>query len=202
MPTRKNDHSPEELAEVLKNLEHVDWPAIWAGPPGPGQALDDWCALFSWEPLPGERSLGVRTPTGQRLTLFPHTGQIWAPVSALATTFWHLRADDASENAEVLARAADVWPAYEAAARSVLGEPAYSGAWDDPAFPEPPHERHWLWPRDLRLQYRSPYRLAMWLPKGPEDRVTVLQVNLGVVPSEDIPRGALIDLDCFPPEDR
>ncbi|MEU4931439.1 hypothetical protein AB0G54_33860 [Streptomyces yokosukanensis] len=202
MTTQKNDHSPDELAEVLKNLDHVDWPAVWAGPPSPGQALDDWCTLFGWKPLPGERSLDVRTHTGQRLALYPLSGQIWAPVGVLATTFWNLRADDASENDEVLARVAEVWPTYEAAARSVLGEPTFSGAWDDPAFPEPPHERHWLKPRDLRLKRQSPYRLAVWDAKGPEDRITVLGVDLSVAPTSRTPRGALINLDCYPPEDR
>lgn len=202
MTTQKNEHSSDELAEVLKNLDHVDWPAVWAGPPSPGQALDDWCALFGWTPIPHERSLDVRTPSGQRLALYPATGRIWAPVQVLATTFWNLRADDPSENDAVLARAAEVWPAYEAAARSVLGEPAFSGAWDDPEFPEPPHEGHWLWPRDMRLKYQSPYRFAMWHPKGPEDRVTVLQVNLGIAPSSRSPRSALINLDCYPPESR
>ncbi|MEU2582813.1 hypothetical protein ABZ612_07590 [Streptomyces avermitilis] len=200
MTTLRIERTPEQLAEELKGLEHVDWPAVWAGPPSPGQALDDWCALFGWQPTSAERVLSVRSSTGQSIELSPVRSGGWAPVKQLGWTSWNLWADDPSENDEVLARAAEVWAAYEEAARTVLGEPAFSGAWDAPEFPEPPHERHWLMPRDLRLEDMDPYRLAMWPENGPEGRITVLTVNPGLAPVPGESRGVLIEVNCYPPE--
>ncbi len=201
MTTLRIDRSPEQLTEELRGLEHVDWPAVWAGPPSPGQALDDWCALFGWRPLAGERILSVHSATGQRMALYPvHSGG-WAPVKNLNWTSWHLRADNADENYLVLERAAEAWSAFEAAARTVLGEPVFSGSWDDPAFPEPPIEHHWLVQREDRLEDQDPYRMAVWPAAGPEDRVTVLTVNLGITPLPGEKRGALINVNCYPPED-
>ncbi|MFF3328769.1 hypothetical protein ACFYWX_04290 [Streptomyces sp. NPDC002888] len=200
MTTLKTERSPQQFTEELKELEHVDWPAVWVGPPSSGQALDDWCTLLGWRPVPSERTLSVETATGQQMALYPVVGGDWAPVASLSWTTWHLRADDPAENQTVLDRAAEAWTAYEAAARSVLGEPEFSGAWDDPAFPEPPHDGHWLMPRDLRLENQSPYRLAIWPASGPEGRVTVLWVNLGIAPLPGEKRGALIKVDCYPPE--
>lgn len=200
MTTLKIERSPEQLTEELKGLEHVDWPAVWAGPPNPGQALDDWCALFGWQPTSAERVLTVRSGTGQSIELSPVRSAGWAPVKQLGWTSWNLWADDRSENDEVLARAAETWTAYVAAARTVLGDPAYAGAWDDPDFPEPPHERHWLMPRDLRLEDMDPYRMAMWRANAPEGRITALTVNLGPTPGPGGIRSALIEVNCYPPE--
>lgn len=84
MPTFRIDEPPQRLAEELAGLEHVDWPAIWAGPPYPGPALNDWCALFGWKPLPQDRVLAVRTATGGRLSLQPVIGGLEpGPVSRL-----------------------------------------------------------------------------------------------------------------------
>jgi hypothetical protein len=200
MTTLKIDRSPEQLAEELRGLEHADWPAVWAGPPNPGQALDDWCALFGWKPTSAERVLTVRSGTGQGFGLYPVREAGWAPVKQLSWTSWELWAEDPAENDEVLAQAAETWATYVAAARPVLGEPAFAGAWDDPTFPEPPHERHWLMPRDLRLEDTDPYRMAMWRPNTPEGRVTVLTVTLGPTPGPGGYRSARINVDCYPPE--
>ncbi|MFD9134390.1 hypothetical protein ACFU6M_21210 [Streptomyces bottropensis] len=200
MTTLRTERTPRQLAEELREMEHVDWPSVWAGPPNPGQALDDWCALFGWTPLPQERRLFVRTHSGQQLALNPVAGAVWGPVASLSWTTWNLLADDPGENDKVLADTADVWPGFEEAACSVLGEPEFSGDWDDPAFPEPAHERHWLMPRHVRLQDMSPYRMAMWRQKGPEDRLTVLSVSLGPAPSPKTKRSALLTVKCYPPE--
>ncbi|MER6788409.1 hypothetical protein ABT330_28005 [Streptomyces sp. NPDC000658] len=200
MTTLRIERSPGQLAEELKALEHVDWPAVWAGPPNPGQALDDWCALFGWKPTSAERVLSVRTATGQDLGLYPVREAGWAPVKQLSWTSWDLWAEDTSENEEVLTRAAETWAACVAAARPVLGEPSFAGAWDDPAFPEPPHDRHWLMPRDLRMEDMDPYRMALWREGGPEGRITVLTVSLGSAPAPGELRSARINVDCYPPE--
>ncbi|MCX5369116.1 hypothetical protein OG613_24530 [Streptomyces sp. NBC_00015] len=194
------ERSPEQLAEELRGLEHVDWPAVWAGPPNPGQALDDWCALFGWKPTSAERVLTVRSGTGQDFALFPVRSAGWAPVKQLSWTSWHMSADDPSENDEVLTQAAETWAAYVGAARTVLGDPSYAGAWDDPAFPEPPHDRHWLMPSDLRLEDMDPYRMAVWREAGPEGHVTVLAVKPGSVRAPGALRRTSIKATCYPPE--
>ena len=43
--------------------------------------------------------------------------------------------------------------------------------------------------------------MAVWPAAGPEDRVTVLTVNLGITPLPGEKRGALINVNCYPPED-
>ncbi|MDR6976417.1 hypothetical protein J2X68_003108 [Streptomyces sp. 3330] len=200
MTTLSIERSPEQLAEELRGLEHVDWPAVWAGPPNPGQALDDWCALFGWKPTSAERVLTVRSGTGQDLALFPVRSAGWAPVKQLSWTSWHMSADNASENDEVLTQAAETWAAYVEAARSVLGDPSYAGAWDDPAFPEPPHDRHWLMPSDLRLEDMDPYRMAVWREEGPEGHLTVLAAKPGSARAPGALRRASIKVTCYPPE--
>ncbi|MFI8994388.1 hypothetical protein [Streptomyces sp. NPDC053542] len=200
MPTVTEERPPQALAEELSGLTtHVDWPAVWAGPPNPGQALDDWCALFGWRPLTVERVLRVRTSTGADLTLEPLVSGGWSPVRSVTFTVRHLNADTQDENDLVLDRTAEVWPAYEAAAREVLGAPEFSGAWDDPAFPEPPDDRHWLPSRDFRLGRRDPYRMAVWSAKDPEGPVTVLTVKSGGVTRRGVgKRGVMINVHCYP----
>ncbi|MBE4735149.1 hypothetical protein [Streptomyces caniscabiei] len=194
------DRSPDQLAEELKGLEYVDWPAVWAGPPNPGQALDDWCALFGWKPTSAERVLTVRSTTGQTIALWPEQEASWAPIKQLSWTSWDMWADDTSENDLVLTQAAATWGAYVAAARPVLGEPVFAGAWDDPAFPEPPHDQHWLMPRGIRLEDMDPYRMAVWRESGPEGRITVLTVSLGAALEPGELRSARINIRCYPPE--
>ncbi|UUU23837.1 hypothetical protein [Streptomyces sp. DSM 40750] len=193
------DRSPEQLAEELRGLEHVDWPAVWAGPPNPGQALDDWCALFGWKPTSAERVLTVRSTTGQSIALWPAQEATWAPIKQLSWTSWDMWADYTSENDAVLAHAAATWGAYVAAARPVLGEPAFAGGWDDPALPELAHDQHWL-PRGLRLKDMDPYRMAVWRESGPEGRITVLAVSLGAALEPGELRSARINVRCYPPE--
>ncbi|MFM9457527.1 hypothetical protein ACSCB1_39855 [Streptomyces europaeiscabiei] len=201
MPTFRIDEPPQRLAEELAGLEHVDWPAIWAGPPYPGPALNDWCALFGWKPLPEDRVLSVRTATGGRLTLTPVVGGGWSPVRSLGWSTWHITASDADENDQVLETAAEVWPSYEAAAREVLGTPEFSGAWDSPAFPEPQGKSHWLLPREMRLRTRNPYRLAVWRGAGAEEPVVVLKAFSGGVSTRGVGlRGVVINVDCYPQE--
>ncbi|MFJ8507688.1 hypothetical protein [Streptomyces avermitilis] len=201
MPTTEIEESPQQLAAELAGLRHVDWPAVWAGPPNPGQALDDWCALFGWKPLAQDRVLAVRTPTGGRLSITPVTEGGWSPVKSLGWTAWHLRADASDENDRVLELAAAAWPAYEAAAREVLGEPEFSGAWDSPDFPEPPAGAHWLPSRERRLRTRNPHRFAVWRGAGPEEPVIVMEMfSGGVTPTGLGRRGVMINLDCHPQE--
>ncbi|MEE1763843.1 hypothetical protein [Streptomyces sp. SP18BB07] len=200
MTTPNINRSPEQLADELKGLEHVDWPAVWAGPPNPGQGLDDWCALFGWRPTSAERVLTVRTATGQEIELTPVREAGWAPVGQLGWTSWELWARNTDQNDEVLRQAAETWAAYVAALRPVLGEPAFAGAWDDPAFPEPPHDRHWLVPREDRLEDTDPYRMAMWREDGPEGRITVLTIDVGPALDPGELRSAVINVNCYPPE--
>ncbi|MGW1779287.1 hypothetical protein ACWCQQ_09100 [Streptomyces sp. NPDC002143] len=200
MTALKIDRSPEQLAEELRGLEHADWPAVWAGPPNPGQALDDWCALFGWEPTSAERVLTVRSATGQGFALYPVRSSGWAPVKELSWTSWQLWADDASENDEVLTQAASTWAAYVKAARPVLGEPVFAGSWDDPDFPEPPHDRHWLMPRDLRLEDMDPYRMAIWREDSPDGHITALTVIPGSLLGPASLRRTMIKVTCYPPE--
>ncbi|MFD9042218.1 hypothetical protein [Streptomyces bottropensis] len=201
MPTFKIDESPQRLAEELTGLEHVDWPAIWAGPPYPGPALNDWCALFGWKPLPQDRVLAVCTATGGRLSLQPVVGGGWTPVQSLGWTTWHITASNSEENEQVLETAAEVWPRYEAAAREVLGTPEFSGAWDDPSFPEPRGGDHWLPSREMRLSDRDPYRLAVWRGANPEEPVIALAAfSGGVTPRGVGLRGVMIEVDCYPQE--
>lgn len=201
MPTMKIERTPQDLAAELAGLSHVDWPAIWAGPPNPGQPLDDWCALFGWRPTSFERVLSVRTPTGEKLYLYPVRSGGWSPVGNLSWSTWHLSADTQEENEAVLERGAEVWPAYEAAARGVLGTPEFSGAWDDPAFPEPQHDEHWLLPKDIRLEDRNPYRMAMWRDPSPEGPLTVMELYSGGVTNRGIgKRGVMINVDFYPQE--
>ncbi|WP_216591638.1 hypothetical protein [Streptomyces brasiliscabiei] len=201
MPTTQIDESPQRLAEELAGLEHVDWPAIWAGPPNPGPALNDWCALFGWKPLPEDRVLAVRTATGGRLRLAPVTEGGWTPVQSLGWTTWHVTASNSAENEEMWETVANVWPAYEAAAREVLGTPEFSGAWDDPSFPEPQGRDHWLPSREMRLNDRDPYRLAVWRGTSAEEPVVVLAAySGGVTPRGAGLRGVMIEVDCYPQE--
>lgn len=142
----------------------------------------------------------MRSGTGQDFALFPVRSAGWAPVKQLSWTSWHMSADDPSENDEVLTQAAETWAAYVGAARTVLGDPSYAGAWDDPAFPEPPHDRHWLMPSDLRLEDMDPYRMAVWREAGPEGHVTVLAVKPGSVRAPGALRRTSIKATCYPPE--
>jgi hypothetical protein len=201
MPTFEIEESPQRLAEELAGLGHVDWPGVWAGPPFPGQALNDWCALFGWTPLPQDRILNVRTATGSQLTLQPVYEGGWSPVRSLSWTNWHLQADNSDENDSVLERAAEAWPSYEAAAREVLGTPEFSGAWDSSAFPEPESLGPWLPSRERRLRNRNPYRLAVWRGASAEEPVITLKVfSSGVTPSGAGLRGVGINVDCYPQE--
>ncbi|MEV6378737.1 hypothetical protein AB0M31_04865 [Streptomyces sp. NPDC051773] len=201
MPTFEIELSPQRLAEELAGLEHVDWPAIWAGPPYPGPALNDWCALFGWKPLPEDRVLAVRTATGGRLSLDPVIGGGWSPVQSLGWTSWKVTANNSDENEQVLETAAEAWPRYEAAAREVLGTPEFSGAWDSSTFPEPRGQERWLPSRERRLRTRNPYRLALWRGAGAEDPVIVLKAFSGGVTPRGIGlRGVMINVDCYPQE--
>lgn len=199
MPTFEIEDSPQHLAQELAGLGHVDWAAVWAGPPTPGRALDDWCALFGWKPLPEDRVLAVRTATGGRLSLTPVVEGGWSPVGSLGWTTWHLRAETSGENELVLEEASDVWPRYEAAAREVLGAPQFSGAWDAPDFPEGQGGR--LPSRERRLRSRNPHRLAVWRGTGPEQPIIMLEAfSGGVTPTGVGLRGVTINVDCYPQE--
>ncbi|GAA0485487.1 hypothetical protein GCM10010361_57910 [Streptomyces olivaceiscleroticus] len=193
------EQSPDDMAEELRGLGYVDWPAVWSGPPMPGPSLDDWCALFSWRPISVERVLRVRTMSGTQLVLQPVRPGGWSPVSAAEYTVWHLTAGSPEEDELVLEEGAAAWSEYVAAARGVLGEPVFAGSWNDPDFPEPPDEWHWLTPSEPRLKRRNPYRMAMWRSPDPEGPVTELSLRHGgKARSGAGRRGVMVILRCHP----
>ncbi|MEU6309822.1 hypothetical protein [Streptomyces sp. NPDC047014] len=164
MLTETSGRTAQDLAAELADLRGTDWSTIWPGPPqGGSPEFHAWCERHGWEPEPGSRNLVVRTRTGGELT-FESNGA-WRPVSRL--TYWASRlvAADPSDNPAVLEGAASAWPAFLAAAESVLGPAAWHGPWDAEDFPEPPEQAFWG-DRDYRLETRDPYRLAFWAPEG------------------------------------
>ncbi|MGW5847863.1 hypothetical protein ACWFQ8_07815 [Streptomyces sp. NPDC055254] len=154
------NRTPQELVTELRGLADVHWETVWNGPPLSGQGLDMWCAQFGWTPTQFEYVLNVLTDTGGKMTLHAQGGS-WAPVQSLSHWVWGASADSLEGNPQVLAEADRVWPLYVNAVCSVLGEPAWEGAWDSTSFPKELGE--FVVPKlETRLSQKRPYRIAYW----------------------------------------
>ncbi|MFD3872306.1 hypothetical protein [Streptomyces sp. NPDC058623] len=179
------DRTPQELITELRGLADVDWETVWNGPPLPGQGLDMWCAQFGWTPTQFEYVLNVVTDTGGALTLNALGGS-WAPVQSLSHWVWGDNAETPEGNPRVLAEAERVWPVYVTAMCSVLGEPAWEGAWDSPSFPAElgPYA---IPEAESRLREKSPYRIAYWELATPGGTLASLRITpaLGTADGSD-----------------
>ncbi|MGW7098410.1 hypothetical protein [Streptomyces sp. NPDC054838] len=191
------NRTPQELVTELRGLADVHWETVWNGPPLPGQGLDMWCAQFGWTPTQFEYVLNVRTDTGGELTLNAQGGS-WAPVQSLSHWVWGKTADTAAGNPDVLAEAARVWPVYVTAVSSVLGEPAWEGAWDSPSFPEElgpyavPKPEH-------RLEDKNPYRIAYWELAAPGGALASLRITPALGTADGSDAGAVnMSLRVYP----
>jgi hypothetical protein len=173
--------TPDQLAADLAELSTVDWSRVW-----PGYAEVDprqWSAQFGWqvERLDRVENLFVRLGSGGTLYLAQDLRAPYPqPVTHAEQAYWSADAETIDDNDTVFAAADEAWPAYFAAARGALGDPAVSTAWDDPAFPESPHWSR----RGDRLRYRRPYALAVWPVR---DAVVELYLN----PSDGTATGEL-----------
>ncbi|MEU6313470.1 hypothetical protein [Streptomyces sp. NPDC047014] len=192
------DRTPQELTTELRGLLTVDWETVWAGPPLPGQGLDEWCAQFDWTPTQFEYVLNVVTDTGGDLELNALGGS-WAPVQSVSHWLWGAVAiDGRSHNPSVLAEADRVWPLYRDAASSVLGAPAWEGAWDSESFPEELGE--YAIPQEAdRIEEKDPYHMASWELSGPGGALVSLRITPSVGTASGSGVGAVnLDLDVFP----
>ncbi|MFD6877206.1 MULTISPECIES: hypothetical protein [unclassified Streptomyces] len=178
MLTETSGRNAQDLAAELEGLRGVDWASVWQGPPQGGSSeCRGWCERYGWEPQTADRNLVVESRAGGEWTL--EAGGNWHPVRRLTHWAWRLSADDASENPELLARAAEQWPEFVAAAESALGSAAWNGPWDASDFPEPAEPAFWE-DREYRLETRNPYRMACWKPVGehPGQALIVLQQSV------------------------
>ncbi|MGW6831836.1 hypothetical protein ACWGCI_00145 [Streptomyces sp. NPDC054949] len=167
--------TPQELITELRGLADIHWETIWNGPPLPGQGLDMWCARFGWTPTQFEYVLNVRTDTGGTMTLHAQGGS-WAPVQSLSHWVWGALADDAEGNPQVLAEADRIWPLYVTAVCSVLGEPAWEGAWNSASFPDELGE-YAIPSEEERLEDKFPYRIAYWEFAAPDGALASLTIT-------------------------
>lgn len=168
------NRTPEQLITELRGLSGVHWETVWNGPPLAGQGLDMWCAQFGWTPTQFEYVLNVVTDTGGELTLEAQGGS-WAPVQSLSHWVWGHKTDTPAGNPQVLAEAERVWPVYVAAVCSVLGEPAWEGAWDSASFPK--ELRPYAIPKqEDRLEDKNPYRIAYWELAAPGGALVGLEI--------------------------
>ncbi|GGV13143.1 hypothetical protein GCM10010260_60120 [Streptomyces filipinensis] len=119
LPSGRQDRTPQEQLTELRGLADVDWPAVWAGPPLPGQGLDMWCARYGWASWSFERVPQARTDTGGEFVLNASGGR-WAPVDAVSHWVRGAGAETAEDNPAVLEAAARGWPVYLTAACSPL----------------------------------------------------------------------------------
>lgn len=85
-------------------------------------------------------------------------------------------ADSAADNPRVLTEADRAWPLYRDAVSSVLGEPAWEGAWDSTSFPEELGEDEIPGVED-RLEDKTPYHIAYWEPAAPDGPLTSLTIT-------------------------
>ncbi|MEU2582822.1 hypothetical protein ABZ612_07635 [Streptomyces avermitilis] len=202
MLTETTGRTPRDLATELAGLRDVDWPWVWTGPPqGGSPEFREWCARYGWEPRNVEGNLDVRTRSGGELTF--GAGGFWNPVDRVGHLAWHLDADAAGDNPQVVATAAEAWPVYLGAAESVLGTPTWTGPWDSSDFPDAPHESAWGG-RDFRLQTRSPYRVAYWAPAGgrPGQPLVVLDQSVSFPTwTEDTAGSSMISLTAYKPQE-
>ncbi|MFE7807581.1 hypothetical protein ACFU51_23520 [Streptomyces sp. NPDC057430] len=201
MLTENTGRTAQDLAAELAGLRGVDWGSVWAGPPQGGSAeFREWCGRYGWEPQTVEGNLKVHTPSGGGMTFW--SDGLWTPVSSLTHYASRLRASTAAENAELIESADSAWPAYLAAAESVLGPAAWSGPWNAPDFPEPPEPHFWR-ERESRLKTRNPYRLAVWQPVGdPPGQALFILTQSVAFPTwtNELPGSSTIALDVEAPE--
>ncbi|MFJ3636255.1 hypothetical protein [Streptomyces sp. NPDC090112] len=192
------DRTPHELATELRGLAGVDWETVWSGPPYPGRGLDRWCEQFGWTPTQCEYVLNVRTATGGELVLNA-TGGSWAPVQSVSHWVWGARAAGGPQgNPRVLAAAEEVWPLYRDAVTSVLGEPAWDGAWDSADFPDELGRFAVPKPETRRVQKR-PYRIAYWELDGPGGALAGLTVTPATGTADGSRSGVVnLSLRCYP----
>ncbi|WP_405423910.1 hypothetical protein [Streptomyces erythrochromogenes] len=170
------DRTPQELVTELRGLTDVHWETVWNGPPLASQGLDEWCAQFGWTPTQFEYVLNVHTSTGGVMTLNAIGGS-WAPVQSLSHWVWGETAvGGPAGNPRVLAEADQVWPLYRDAVSSVLGAPAWDGAWDSAAFPDELGE--FVVPKaETRLTQKRPYRIAYWELAAPGGALASLTIS-------------------------
>ncbi|MFD3941166.1 hypothetical protein ACFWSF_40955, partial [Streptomyces sp. NPDC058611] len=150
-----------------------------------GQGLDMWCAQFGWTPTQFEYVLNVLTDTGGVLVLNAQGGS-WAPVQSLSHWVWGASADSPEDNPRVLAEADRAWQLYRDAVSSVLGTPAWEGAWDSSSFPAEVGE--YAIPKEQdRLEERDPYHLAYWEVEAPGGALASLRITpaLGTADGSD-----------------
>ncbi|MFE5680090.1 hypothetical protein ACFQ7B_16515 [Streptomyces erythrochromogenes] len=172
------DRTPQELVTELRGLTDVHWETVWNGPPLASQGLDEWCAQFGWTPTQFEYVLNVRTQTGGAMTLNAMGGS-WAPVQSLRHWVWGEAATSPEDNPRVLAEADRVWPLYRDAVSSVLGAPAWDGAWNSTAFPRELGE--FAIPEDVeRIEEKDPYRMAYWELGAPGGTLVSLRISPAV----------------------
>ncbi|MFH8892750.1 hypothetical protein [Streptomyces sp. NPDC017949] len=191
------DRTPQELITELRGLADVDWETVWNGPPLPGRGLDMWCAQFGWTPTQFEYVLNVATDTGGVLTLNALGGS-WAPVQSLTHWVWGASAETPEGNPEVLAEAERVWPIYVTAVSSVLGEPAWEGAWDSTDFPTELGPDEIPLPQD-RIEDKDPYRIAYWELAAPGGALASLCISPAMGTADGSRRGVVnMDLSVYP----
>ncbi|MFE0600786.1 hypothetical protein ACFW3C_05330 [Streptomyces sp. NPDC058871] len=182
---RPVDRTPQELATELRGLAGVDWETVWNGPPLPGKGLDMWCAQFGWTPTQFEYVLNVRTDTGGELVLNARGGS-WRPVHSVSHWVWGESSKTPEGSPWVLAEADRVWPRYRDAVSSVLGRPAWEGAWDSDFFP---HELgEYAIPKATdRIEEKDPYHMAYWEPDAPTGALVSLRITpaLGTADGSD-----------------
>ncbi|GAA0280409.1 hypothetical protein GCM10010302_17730 [Streptomyces polychromogenes] len=205
MLTETTGRTPQGLAAELAGLKAVDdWPSVWSGPPQGGSgAFNEWCGRYGWQPQTFDRQLLVETRSGGRWTFYDRIGGEWSPLVSLTHYPWQVKAGSAAENNEVLTTAAAVWPAHLEAAVGVLGAPTWTGPWDAPDFPEPPHPSYWH-SREARMRSRRPYRFAYWAPGGdvPGTPFIVLSQSVAFPTwTTDMAGASAIVLDVYAPEE-
>ncbi|MFF5701866.1 hypothetical protein ACFY7H_05125 [Streptomyces sp. NPDC012794] len=191
------NRTPQELVTELRGLTDVHWETVWNGPPLPSQGLDEWCAQFGWTPTQFEYVLNVVTRTGGTMTLNALGGS-WAPVQSLSHWVWGSLSVTPEDNAQVLNEADEAWPLYRDAVSSVLGAPAWDGAWDSTDFPDELGE--YAVPKlESRLKYKRPYRIAYWELNAPDGALASLTITPATGTADGSRPGAVnMSLDVYP----
>ncbi|MFD3935189.1 hypothetical protein ACFWSF_11245 [Streptomyces sp. NPDC058611] len=191
------NRTPQELITELRGLAGIHWETIWNGPPLSGQGLDMWCAQFGWTPTQFEYVLNVLTDTGGKMTLHARGGS-WAPVHTLSHWVWGQSAGIAADNPRVLAEADQVWPLYRDAVSSVLGEPAWDGAWDSATFPDELGE-YAIPSAEDRLEEKAPYHIAYWELAAPDGALASLTITPAIGTADGSGIGVVnMHLDVYP----
>jgi hypothetical protein len=170
--------TPRELATELAVLTEVDWRKVWPGASGEYEPDPAWLAQFGWQVVNFQwmtNSWGpitVRTRTGKQHHLSGRVSNTRTYARA-SHRLWRGGDPDPHDGPHdrEAAEASAAWGEYLVAARSVLGAPTWSGAWDDDRFPVSFGSRSGPPERRRRL---NPYRLAVWNPPSPESAVIVL----------------------------